>query len=158
MDPEVLQKAKRRQFTAEYKLRILAEVERATQPGEIGHILRREGLYSSHLITWRRQHHEGALSALEPKKRGRKAKEVNPLASKLAEAEAKNRKLEKRLREAQIIIEFQKKVADVLGIPLSHSENEERDRWDTPWSSARRSARSGRAQLSTSHGHRFTVG
>ena len=126
-DPEVLEKAQRRQFPAEYKLRILAEVERATQPGEIGEILRREGLYSSHLITWRRQHDEGALSGLEPKKRGRKAKEVHPLARKLAEAEAKNRKLEKRLREAQIIIEFQKKVADVLGIPLNRPENEEPD-------------------------------
>ena len=121
------EKAQRRQYTAEYKLRILAEVERATEPGEIGQILRREGLYSSHLITWRRQRHEGGLSGLEPRRRGRKPKETNPLARKLAEAEAKNRKLEKSLREAQIIIEFQKKVAEVLGIPLNRPENEERD-------------------------------
>jgi transposase-like protein len=126
-DPEVPEKAHRRQYTAEYKLRILAEVERATQPGEIGQILRREGLYSSHLITWRRQRHEGSLSGLEPKKRGRKAKQTNPLARKLAESEGKIKKLEKRLQEAQIIIEFQKKVADLLGIPLNRPENEERD-------------------------------
>jgi transposase len=126
-DPEVPEKAQRRQYSAEYKLRILAEVDRATQPGEIGQILRREGLYSSHLITWRRQHEEGALMALGPRRRGRKAKEINPLARKVAELEAKNRKLEKRLHEAQIIIEFQKKVADVLGIPLSRPEIEERD-------------------------------
>ena len=126
-DPEVPEKAQRRHYSAEYKLRILAEVERATQPGEIGQILRREGLYSSHLITWRRQRHEGGLSGLEPRKQNRKAKETNPLARKLAESEARIRKLEKRLQEAQIIIEFQKKVADVLGIPLNRPENEERD-------------------------------
>jgi hypothetical protein len=79
------------------------------------------------LITWRRQHDAGALSALQAKKRGRKAKEVHPLARKLAESEAKNRRLEKRLAEAQIIIEFQKKVADLLGIPLKSRENEEND-------------------------------
>ena len=126
-NPEVLEKARRRRFTAEYKLRILQEVDSARESGEIGAILRREGLYSSHLITWRRQHDAGALSALQAKKRGRKAKEVHPLARKLAESEAKNRRLEKRLAEAQIIIEFQKKVADLLGIPLKGRENEEID-------------------------------
>lgn len=126
-DPEVPEKAQRRQYSAEYKLRILAEVDHASQPGAIGQILRREGLYSSHLITWRRQRDEGALMALGPRQRGRKAKVINPLARKVAELEAKNRKLEKRLHEAQIIIEFQKKVADVLGIPLSRPENEEHE-------------------------------
>ena len=123
-DPEVPEKARRRQFSAEYKLRILAEADVCAESGGIGALLRREGLYFSHLVTWRRQRGEGALSGLEPRKRGRKPKEINPLARKLAEAEAKNRKLERRLAEAQIIIEFQKKVAEVLGIPL---KNEDRD-------------------------------
>ncbi len=123
-DPEVLEKARRRQFTAEYKLRIVQEADAAREPGEIGALLRREGLYSSHLITWRRQRDAGAFSGLQQKKRGRKAKEIHPLARKLAESEAKNRRLEKRLAEAAIIIEFQEKVADVLGIPLKSEENE----------------------------------
>jgi len=126
-DPEVLERPRRRQFTAEYKLRILQEVDASRKSGEIGVLLRREGLYFSHLITWRRQRDAGALSALQARKRGRKAKEVHPLARKLAESEAKNRRLEKRLAEAQIIIEFQKKVADLLGIPLKRHENEEND-------------------------------
>ena len=124
-DPEVPEKAQRRQYTAKYKLQILAEADASKEQGAIGELLRREGLYSSHLVTWRRQRDEGALSGLEPKKRGRKAKETHPLARKLAEAEAKNRKLEKRLAEAQIIIEFQKKVADVLGIPLKNEDQDE---------------------------------
>jgi transposase len=123
-DPEVPEKARRRLYSAEYKLRILAEADACTESGEIGALLRREGLYSSHLVAWRRLRAEGALSGLEPKKRGRKPKETHPLARKLAEAEQKNRKLEKRLAEARIIIEFQKKVAEVLGIPL---KNEDRD-------------------------------
>lgn len=126
-DPEVLEKAQRRQFSAAYKLRILGEVDACTQIGEIGQILRREGLYSSHLNNWRRQRDEGALSGLQPKKRGRRIRDANPLARELAASEAENRKLKKRLAQAQTIIEFQKKVADVLGIPLNHCESEEHD-------------------------------
>ena len=125
LDPEVPEKAQRRQYSAEYKLGILAKADSASKPGELGELLRREGLYFSHLVTWRRQRNQGALSGLEPKKRGRKARETNPLLRKLAEAEAKNRKLEKRLAEAQIIIEFQKKVAEVLGIPLKNEDQDE---------------------------------
>lgn len=121
-DPEVLEKAQRRQYSAEYKLRVLREAD-ATEPGQIGALLRREGLYSSHLNTWRRQREEGALSALSPKKQGPKVREKNPLARRVAELEAENQKLRRRLQEAQVIIEFQKKVSDVLGIPLSSPEN-----------------------------------
>ena len=120
-DPEVLEKAQRRQYSAEYKLRVLREAD-ATELGQIGALLRREGLYSSHLNTWRRQREEGALSALSPKKQGPKAREKNPLARRVAELEAENQQLRRRLQEAQVIIEFQKKVSDVLGIPLSSLE------------------------------------
>jgi len=123
-DPEVPEKARRRRYTAEYKLRVLQEADACRESGEIGALLRREGIYSSHLITWRRQRDEGALSGLKPKKRGRKAKEQNPLARQLAAVERENRRLKKRLEEAEIIIEFQKKVAEVLGIPLKKEENE----------------------------------
>ncbi len=124
-DPEVPEKARRRRYTAEYKLRILQEADACRESGEIGALLRREGLYSSHLITWRRQRDEGVLSGLKPKKRGRKAKEQNPLARRLAEVEKENQRLKKRLEKAEIIIEFQKKVADVLGIPLKDEESDE---------------------------------
>ena len=122
-DPEVLEKALRRQYPAEYKLRVVREADACTQPGELGALLRREGLYSSHLSAWRQLRDSGALSALSSKLRGPKAKENNPLARRLAELEAENQKLKKRLQEAQVIIEFQKKVSDVLGIPLSSPEN-----------------------------------
>ena len=125
LDPEVSEKARRRRYTAEYKLRILQEADACRESGEIGALLRREGIYSSHLITWRRQRDEGALSGLKPKKRGRKAKEQNPLARRLAEVEKENQRLKKRLEKAEIIIEFQKKVADVLGIPLKDEESNE---------------------------------
>jgi transposase-like protein len=126
-DPEVLEKAQRRRYTAEYKLQILKATEACTQPGEIGEILRREGLYFSHLRDWKQQRLAGTLWALEPKKRGPKAKEKNPLSRRVAELESENRKLKKRLEEAQIIIEFQKKVADVLGIPLKSEESSEKE-------------------------------
>ena len=115
-DPEVPEKAQRRRFIAEYKLRILKEADACRDFGEIGALLRREGLYSSHLTTWRRQREEGSLEALQAKKRGRKEKD-----SKAREMEAlqkENRQLKDRLEKANIIIEFQKKVADILGIPL----------------------------------------
>jgi transposase len=116
-DPEVPEKPLRRRFTAEYKLRILKEADACLgQGGEIGALLRREGLYFSHLVTWRRQREEGSLEALQAKKRGRKEK--NPQARRIEELEKQNRKLEDRLHKANIIIEFQKKVADILGIPL----------------------------------------
>ena len=88
-DPEVVAKPKRRKFTAQYRLRILEEAESCTQPGEVGRLLRREGLYSSHLTEWRRARREGSLQGLTPSKRGRKPAERNPLSAKVLELEAK---------------------------------------------------------------------
>ena len=109
--PEVLEKPVRRRFTAEYKRRILAEADACTEPGMLGGLLRREGLYSSHLTTWRRQRDEGALAGLTPKRRGRKAKPKNPLADEVARLQRENQRLQEKLRQAELIIDVQKKVA-----------------------------------------------
>jgi transposase-like protein len=122
-DPEVLETKPRRRFTAKYKLSILAEVGARTKPGEIGALLRREGLYSSNIRTWQRQLQEGALKGLIPKKRGRKKHEVNPLAKRVAELERDNAKLAKKLKQAETIIEVQKKISEILGI--SQPDNSE---------------------------------
>ena len=116
-DPEVSEKQARRKFTARYKLRILEEADGCTEPGQMGALLRREGLYSSNLTTWRRQREDGQLQALSPKKRGRKRKPRNPLADRVAQLEKKNRRLEQELKQARTIIEVQKKISDILGIP-----------------------------------------
>ena len=114
-DPEVPAKAKRRTFSAKYKLRILAEADACTEPGDIGRLLRREGLYSSHLTTWRRARDVGALAALEPKKRGRKPRHRNALAKRVDALERDNQRLQEELRKARVIIDVQKKVAMLLG-------------------------------------------
>jgi transposase-like protein len=87
----VTSKAKRRSFPAEYKRKILQEADACTEPGQVGALLRREGLYSSHLVTWRRARESGELAGLEAKKRGPKAKEVNPLAKELADKDVRTR-------------------------------------------------------------------
>jgi len=115
-DPEVKATKPRRRFTTTYKLVIPAEIDACTSKGQIGAILRREGLYSSNLTTWRRQREEGILNGLSPRKRGRKAKEINPLAKRVAELERENRKLDKKLKQAEIIIEFQKKISQMLNL------------------------------------------
>lgn len=115
-DPEVPEKKPRRRFTTAYKLRILKEHDTCTGYGEIGALLRREGLYYSNISTWRRQRDEGALHGLTPKKRGRKTKKVNPLANEVAKLERENRKLSKKLKQAEAIIEVQKKISEILGI------------------------------------------
>lgn len=125
-DPEVTEAKPRRRFTAQYKLRILAEAEACTESGEIGALLRREGLYSSHLTTWRRQKAQGQLQALEPKKRGRKAREKNPLAPRVTALEKENERLRKQLRKASILIEAQKKMAEILDSPLFPEENDDK--------------------------------
>jgi transposase-like protein len=125
LDPEVPAKASRRKFTAQYKLDILAQAERC-EPGEVGALLRREGLYSSHLTTWRRQREEGALAALGPRKRGRKPKVRDAQSQRLEALERENEKLRQRLAQAETIIEVQKKVSTLLGIPLETTEREER--------------------------------
>lgn len=124
-DPEVPEKTKRRKFTAAYKLRMLNEAEQSTQPGEIGALLRREGLYSSHLTTWRHQREQGVLHGLNPKKRGRKAKPIDPSAGRIAQLEKENQRLKNRLRKAEIIIEAQKKISEILGIEQNLNDIED---------------------------------
>lgn len=117
-DPEVSAKAKRRQFTTEYKLRILKEADSCTpNSGELGALLRREGLYASSLQTWRRQRDEGVLEGLKPKKRGRKETK-NPLEARVAELEKENDRLQLQLKKAETIIDVQKKVSELLGLSL----------------------------------------
>jgi transposase len=115
-DPEVSAKTKRRKFTIAYKLRILDESEQCTQPGETGALLRREGLYSSHLTTWRKQREQGILQGLNPKKRGRKPRPQDPSARRVAQLEKENQRLKIRLRKAEIIIEAQKNISEILGV------------------------------------------
>ena len=115
-DPEVVAKARRRQFTAKYKLGIVEEADRASDPGAIGALLRREGLYSSHLVEWRRLRAAGALGALS-KKRGRKPTR-NPLAEENGKLKAELVQVKKKLQQAEIIIDVQKKVSVLLGIAL----------------------------------------
>ncbi len=122
-DPEVAAKPRRRQFTAAYRLRILEEADRCTTSGEVGQLLRREGLYSSHLSNWRKAQREGSLAALAPKKRGAKAKARNPLEPKVRELESKVARLEKELHKAQTILDVQEKVAGLLGFDLESGKN-----------------------------------
>ena len=117
-------RARRRTFTAQDKLRILGDVDRAAGTGGIGAILRREGLYSSALSDWRRQRDAGTLGALTPSKRGPKPPPPNPLATELASAQRDNIRLQQRLVRAEAIIELQKKVAELLGLPLMASDAE----------------------------------
>ena len=120
-DPEVVDRPLRRRFSPSYKLRIVEEADRCTEPGEVGQLLRREGLYSSHLTTWRKAAHSGSLKALS-KKRGRKP-ERNPLDEKVRKLERRNARLENELRKAHLIIDVQGKVAGLLGISLDDGTN-----------------------------------
>lgn len=124
-DPEVIaDRAKRRTFTAEYKKQILDEADACTEPGQIGALVRREGLYSSHLTEWRRLRDAGALAGLG-RTRGRKVKPIDALATKVAELERENRRLADRLRKAETIIDVQKKVSQLLGVPMTNEEPSE---------------------------------
>jgi transposase-like protein len=123
-DPEVVEKPKRRRFSAEYRLRIVREADACKELGEIGALLRREGLYSSLLTAWRRQRDAGALEGLRSKKRGPKAKAIDPRVKRL---ERENARLKRKLEQAETIIDIQKKVAGMLGIPLKSSEPDEKD-------------------------------
>lgn len=122
--PELSSRPRRRTFTAQDKLRILAETDRAAETGSIGAILRREGIYSSALTDWRRQRDAGAFGALAPAKRGPKIAEPNPLSAEMSLLQRDNVRLTQQLARAEAIIEIQKKVADLLGIPLAHSDGE----------------------------------
>ncbi len=117
--PEVSEKAQRRKYSAEYKLRILKEFDACTQPGEKGALLRREGLYSSNITHWLRQRDEGGLEALTPKKRGRKASGKNPFTEENDRLRRENEQLQKRLEKAELIIDVQKKISQILGVPLN---------------------------------------
>jgi transposase-like protein len=123
-ETEVAEKATRRRYSAEYKARILREAEACTKPGELGALLRREGLYSSHLTSWRAQAARGELAGLEPKKRGPKARVVDPRDKQVAALERENAKLQRQLERAQAIIEVQKKVSQLLGIALPDTSEE----------------------------------
>ncbi len=120
-DPEVLVRAKRRRFTAEYKLQVLDETDACRELGEIAALLRREGLYSSHLTAWRRARREGALGALG-KQRGPKGRRRDPVVRENEQLRKENARLQQRLKQAEIILEIQKKASELLGIPLSRPE------------------------------------
>ena len=116
-DPEVVAKAKRRRFTADYKQQILTKADAAAEHGGIGALLRREGLYSSHLTKWRRERTASIRQGLEPRKRGPKSKR-NPLADENQKLQRANERLTEQLRKAELIIDVQKKVAALLGAPI----------------------------------------
>ena len=119
-DTEVVAKAQRRRFTAEYKQHIVREAERCTEAGEIGALLRREGLYSSHLNTWRAARDRGALKGLAPTQRGPKATAPDPRDKKIVEQERTIVRWQHRAERAEALVEVQKKVAALLGMPLDN--------------------------------------
>lgn len=126
-DPEVVAVARRRRFTREYKLGIVEQADRCRQPGEIGMLLRREGLNSSHLTNWRKLRREAARLGPETK-RGRKPAPVNPLSAENARLERVNARLQLRLRKVEGLLELQKKASEILGIELPpHDELDEKD-------------------------------
>ncbi len=118
-DPEVRAVAARRHFTAAYKLSVLEEADRAHDAGAIGALLRREGLYSSHLSTWRRERRQGALAGLS-RVRGRKAK-LTPEQRRIVELESRCARLERELSQAHTLIDVQKKLCTLLGVPTAAS-------------------------------------
>ena len=122
-NPELSNRPKRRTFTAGEKLRILEETDRAAGTGDIGAILRREGLYSTTLTDWRRQRAAGTLGALTPARRGPKVSPPHPLTAELAKARQENAQLRQRLERAEAIIDLQKKVAHLLGTALDPSDS-----------------------------------
>jgi transposase-like protein len=121
-DPEVVAQAKRRTFSVKFKLRLLAEADKCVN-GDLGALLRREGIYDSTYRTWRKQRDDGILTGLTPKPRGPAPRPVDPSARRVAALESENRKLTARLEKAALIIEIQKKVASLLGIELATPED-----------------------------------
>jgi transposase-like protein len=120
---EVVAKASRRRFSTKYKLRILAEMDECTQPGQRGALMRREGLYWSTVRKWRQKRDEGVLSGLSPKKRGPKPNPDAALVRELVKKEKQIEKLEKKLQRAEMIIGVQKKVSELLGITLGETND-----------------------------------
>ena len=125
-DNQVLERPKRRFFSAEYKRSILRRADRCAK-GELGALLRSEGLYSSHLTVWRRERDAALDSALVPKKRGPKVPEPNPLATELAQVRREKALLERRLKRVELMLEIQKKASELLGIPLNSPKLDEED-------------------------------
>ncbi len=123
-DPEVTERAKRRRFTAEYKLRILRKADACKGDGDVGALLRREGLYSSQLTAWRRQRDEIAKAGLKSRKRGPKGKVVDPRVKQL---KRENARLKRRLERVELMLDIQKKASEMLGIPLNHPDKDEND-------------------------------
>ena len=118
---EVVAKATRRRFTAEYKQQILREADACTQSGELGALLRREGLYFSNITTWRTQRRKGELAGLAQKRRGPAPKEQNPLATKVAALEREVTRQTARAARAEALVELQKKVSEILGVELTRT-------------------------------------
>ncbi len=121
LEVEVMAKPTRRRYSAEYKLRILREADASTRRGEIGALLRREGLYSSNLTAWRKQREKRELEGLSQKRRGPLPKENNPLADKVKALERETARLRARAERAEGLVELQKKVSEILGIELKHN-------------------------------------
>jgi len=125
-DPEVVPIAQRRQFAAEEKLRILEEADACTEPGEIGALVRREGIYSSYLSRWRREREQGQLAAQSSKKRGPKTSAEKALVEEVAKLRRENERLQTRLGQTEVIIEVQKKLSQLLGPSSETSGSNER--------------------------------
>lgn len=121
-EPEVSDRPRRRRFSSKYKLAILRELDGCSEPGEVGAVLRREGLYSSHITLWRRAREAGELQALEPKKVGRPKIMRNLLEPEVTRLQRENAALQERLRKAEIIIEVQKKLSMLLNLPMPETE------------------------------------
>ena len=124
LDPEVTERAKRRRFTAEYKLDILRKTDACKGDGDVGALLRREGLYSSQLAAWRRQRDELTKAGLKARKRGPKAMVVDPRVKQL---ERENARLKRRLERVELMLDIQKKASEMLGIPLNRPNKDEND-------------------------------
>ena len=125
-NPEVSDRPTSRRFTKEYKARILQQVDNM-RFGDVGAFLRREGLYASHITEWRKQRDRAMQKWLEPQRPGPKPQESNPLAERVAQLEREKAELQKRLKQAETIIEVQKKISEILSIPLNPPESEEND-------------------------------
>ena len=126
-DPEVSEKPSRRRFTATQKLKILKQIDDLTKPGEVGAFMRKNGLYSSTVSGWRRKRESGELAGLTPKKKGRKPIPKDPKEKVIKSQQKEIARLQRKLEKAETIIEIQKKVATLLGVPLKSQESEEND-------------------------------
>lgn len=126
-NPEVIERPRRRNYPAEYKLKILEEADTLKNSGELGALLRREGLYSSHIAMWSWQREKGKFEGLIPKKRGPKEKSGEELEKRIKELERDNKRLKRRLEHAEMIIDVQKKISELIGIPLKKVDYDEED-------------------------------